>query len=1020
MTTQAMWLQDWALLLSEAIYHSLTDQDTKTILSSMRANSLLLILPHCAVQTRDVAPETTLNSLSLQIPTQEIHSLHIRHTIRRNLPEGVVFKTSAAINTLDVCGNTFLTLETGVLDHQFRLHPHLSMKPLEMGSDPSSPDSFGSKHESVDKGLTVSSYPSALMAITRLTPIGFASGLWLLWDPAIVRMTIHPSTFQDIHVTMELVYGDFNEVLSPDEKWAGNVASASRIRDFKNSVDQCSLVDLGYTGQKYTCHEFSSPQNKVGPHLSAPLHCPSPKLHLPQTFPCEWVWLSHPSFANPVRHAWSEASSIPTGLQLIRDRAKLWNKISFDNIFERKNRFRVIDLLNTKKSSSKRKNFRPPRPTLIGFTSVIPIPPSFTTLSSTEEETTALQLLKTQADKKSINSISHTLDFFLAYLGLTINKSKSVVWFSPNSNGDSINATLAKLQIPRARNLGSYLGFYMQCIPFPVKVCNQLDKMQRDFFWFNYAGKRKVHTMCWDRICKPKSHGGLGIYKTRERNLSYLAKLAWQASRSSNQHLPWAKLLHHYLGNHIRAPSLLGKDLIRGRNLLSDSLISIIYSGKDTNFWLDCWTSLGPLRNFLYGPLHANDLNLTVQDLALDFGSWNWDHIPFDIPHPIKNKINAIPVLKNSSCSDLKVWRFNLNGQLDLKSAYNFALNLLPQQGASSSTNSINWVWKSLCHTRLQYFLWSCASEALPCRALLCKRGINVPPQCPLCGHPNENISHLLMDCPITNLIWVKLNICPASTSFSSWLKSNVTNETSSALNIPTGTIFIYCLWHIWLGRNQCVFNNQTFTPQVILKRSLAAAAEYFHLNLLPRPLQCSDSILLKWQPPPHNWWKLNTNGACSGNPGPFAIGGLIRNHNGTFISGFSSFIGYDTAFTAELWAITVGLNMALSLNCNYICVESDSLLAVNLLNSSDVPDTHHLYNLIMACRSSLQGYTEFKILHSYREGNGCADSLAKQALLSQSLMATFESILSHIRLSFLADLHRVHYARNVSSTSAH
>ncbi|KAF7814411.1 reverse transcriptase [Senna tora] len=436
---------------------------------------------------------------------------------------------------------------------------------------------------------------------------------------------------------------------------------------------------------------------------------------------------------------------------------------------------------------------------------------------------------KRRADKKSINSIAHALDLFLACSGLTINNSKSVVWFSPNSNDDSINATLAKLQIPRACNLGSYLGF-----PLGMKG--------------NSSDFQPI------------------LQKIKKRMDSWNTRFLSTA----------------------------------GKVTLLNSVVSPM-----AGFYMQC------------------------------------------IPFPVK----------------FKIWLLTL----DPGNETVFPLTYL-------TPSKIKLVPSLSLRTPL----------AVTSIALFCGRGINVPAQCPLSGHLDENISHLLMECLITNLIWVKINICPASTSFSSWLKSNATNETSSTLNIPIGTIFIYCLWHIWLGRNQCVFNNQTFTPQVILKCSLVVAAEYFHLNPHPSPLQRSDSILLKWQPPPHNWWKLNTDGACSGNPGLFAIGDLIQNHNGTFISGFSNFIGYGTAFTAELWAITK-------------LITSITLLLLAGPTSRDLQN--------------------FKILHSYMEGNGCADSLAKQALLSQS--PTFESIPSHIRLSFLADIHGVHYARNVSSTSA-
>ncbi|KAF7811424.1 protein TOPLESS-like [Senna tora] len=63
-------------------------------------------------------------------------------------------------------------------------------------------------------------------------------------------------------------------------------------------------------------------------------------------------------------------------------------------------------------------------------------------------------------------------------------------------------------------------------------------------------------------------------------------------------------------------------------------------------------------------------------------------------------------------------------------------------------------------------------------------------------------------------------------------------------------------------------------------------------------------------------------------------------------------------------------------------------------------------------CRSTLLNFTRVQICHTYREGNSCADSLAKDALLKRSPMASFS------RMAFLADYHGVSFFRNVPCNS--
>ena len=46
--------------------------------------------------------------------------------------------------------------------------------------------------------------------------------------------------------------GDFNEILSSTDKCGGNLVNMKRAQIFKNCLDVCNLIDLGFQGPKYT------------------------------------------------------------------------------------------------------------------------------------------------------------------------------------------------------------------------------------------------------------------------------------------------------------------------------------------------------------------------------------------------------------------------------------------------------------------------------------------------------------------------------------------------------------------------------------------------------------------------------------------------------------------------------------------------------------------------------------------------------------------------------------------------
>jgi hypothetical protein len=49
-----------------------------------------------------------------------------------------------------------------------------------------------------------------------------------------------------------ICFGDFNEVISNEEKWGGSNRSSSQMRRFQVALEECELSDLVFRGPKYT------------------------------------------------------------------------------------------------------------------------------------------------------------------------------------------------------------------------------------------------------------------------------------------------------------------------------------------------------------------------------------------------------------------------------------------------------------------------------------------------------------------------------------------------------------------------------------------------------------------------------------------------------------------------------------------------------------------------------------------------------------------------------------------------
>ena len=46
--------------------------------------------------------------------------------------------------------------------------------------------------------------------------------------------------------------GDFNEIVRQEEKWGGALRDHNQMQSFRDVIDECSFMDLGYVGSKFT------------------------------------------------------------------------------------------------------------------------------------------------------------------------------------------------------------------------------------------------------------------------------------------------------------------------------------------------------------------------------------------------------------------------------------------------------------------------------------------------------------------------------------------------------------------------------------------------------------------------------------------------------------------------------------------------------------------------------------------------------------------------------------------------
>ncbi|KAK5836136.1 hypothetical protein PVK06_011891 [Gossypium arboreum] len=109
------------------------------------------------------------------------------------------------------------------------------------------------------------------------------------------------------------------------------------------------------------------------------------------------------------------------------------------------------------------------------------------------------------------------------------------------------------------------------------------------------------------------------------------------------------------------------------------------------------------------------------------------------------------------------------------------------------------------------------------------------------------------------------------------------------------------------------------------------------------------------------------------------AIGGVVRDHDGNWIVGFTHFLGVCSLFVAEFWTILDGILILLNKGYKQAIIMTDNLEVTQNLTNLDLEDLG--ITVLRRTQHIMQPEGEWKIKHIPRNQNLVADHLAKLSL---------------------------------------
>lgn len=241
----------------------------------------------------------------------------------------------------------------------------------------------------------------------RVDAVGQSGGIWLLWRSCVGTVNIIESSDQFVHARVVkegenlhiiavyaaptvsrrsglweklkevlqgvtdpvIIGGDFNSIVRLDERTGGNGRLSLDSIAFGEWINETLLIDMGFTGNKFTWRRGRSMNHYVAKRLDRIFCCAQARLqwqeasvkHLPfmasdhaplymqlcpqakgnprrRPFRFEAAWLKHSGFKELLANSWNGELTTPDALKGLQVTLQKWNSEIFGDIQKRKDK----------------------------------------------------------------------------------------------------------------------------------------------------------------------------------------------------------------------------------------------------------------------------------------------------------------------------------------------------------------------------------------------------------------------------------------------------------------------------------------------------------------------------------------------------------------------------------------------------------------------------------------------------------------------------------------------------------
>ncbi|PKU74895.1 Putative ribonuclease H protein [Dendrobium catenatum] len=479
----------------------------------------------------------------------------------------------------------------------------------------------------------------------------------------------------------------------------------------------------------------------------------------------------------------------------------------------------------------------------------------------------------------------------------------------------------------------SFPTFHSSLLLVPKSILYEIDKQCRDFIWSKSDGRRGIHYVNWENLCRPRSQGVRGVMTCAKKAGPLKAKLAWKYFQ--NKEALVHKLLVPKYGNIMTnssaniSRSVAWKLLKTGEKFLKPITRWRIVNGSSVNVIRDNWILNKSLDSWPTFVKSKNDVGFTVDNLITD-GRWDIAKIEELCGPHLVNLIKGIQISNESGEDKLELIQF-ATGKIII------AMALENSKGIPDDPSIWKWLKGIKLSSKVENFWWRIIHNAIPTNNFLHSRRMLVDDKCPWGCVQVEDIYHIISKCgKLNEAIHILKKWGFDIPEFSSlencfkWLHKKGSWMRSLYCNL---------VYQSWRAKNGLVHEGKRSSSWLIATDAVSyASLSRFMINSClgigddNQPVRLFNVF---WRPPPPNWIKVNVDASLFSSY-KAGIGGVFRDHRGRFLMAFGKKLTHWDISYLELLSILSMKEVTRDWMYAYkgMIIEGDNQNVINFINS--------------------------------------------------------------------------------------